>query len=71
MDMPVDLRHVYAKVRKGKKGDHLRNRPLQRKRPLSSSDAEAFIQSHSPTSLGISCSINLMYFNANLFCISI
>ncbi|KAJ2920375.1 hypothetical protein MD484_g174, partial [Candolleomyces efflorescens] len=34
-DLPVDMRHVYAKVRKAKKGDHLRNRPL---RPVSIAD---------------------------------
>ncbi|KAH6917473.1 mitochondrial ribosomal subunit protein-domain-containing protein [Coprinopsis sp. MPI-PUGE-AT-0042] len=27
-DLPVDLRHVYAKSRKAKKGDHLGDRPL-------------------------------------------
>ncbi|TFK41257.1 mitochondrial ribosomal subunit protein-domain-containing protein [Crucibulum laeve] len=29
-DVPVDMRHVYAKARKAKKGDHLRNRVLNR-----------------------------------------
>jgi small subunit ribosomal protein S35 len=27
-DLPVDLRHVYAKSRKAKKGEHLRGRIL-------------------------------------------
>ncbi|KAF5336832.1 hypothetical protein D9611_003122 [Ephemerocybe angulata] len=34
-DLPLDMRHVYAKVRKGKKGDHRRDRPL---RPVSKAD---------------------------------
>jgi len=29
-DMPIDMRHVYAKALKAKKGDHLRNRVLKR-----------------------------------------
>ncbi|KAF8168202.1 mitochondrial ribosomal subunit protein-domain-containing protein [Crassisporium funariophilum] len=29
-DLPLDLRHVYAKALKAKKGDHLRNRALNR-----------------------------------------
>ncbi|KAF9015067.1 mitochondrial ribosomal subunit protein-domain-containing protein [Cyathus striatus] len=28
--LPVDMRHIYAKVRKAKKGDHLRDRALHR-----------------------------------------
>lgn len=29
-DVPIDLRHIYAKARKAKQGDHLRNRILKR-----------------------------------------
>lgn len=29
-DVPIDMRHVFAKARKAKQGDHLRNRILKR-----------------------------------------
>ena len=29
-DLPIDMRHVYAKALKSKKGDHLRNRVFNR-----------------------------------------
>jgi len=29
-DVPLDLRHVYAKIKKAKKGDHLGNRVFHR-----------------------------------------
>ena len=29
-DLPIDMRHIYAKTLKSKKGDHLRNRVFKR-----------------------------------------